>query len=94
MGDPHAAPDQPTLPVGELPVGAPIYSRDNQHLGTVKEARDRCFLVDVRLAFDYWLSRRCVAAVRDGQVVLAVDKREVSQYLVDIDGPDEDDSGD
>ncbi len=69
---------------------APVYSRDGQHLGTVKEVRDRCFMVDVRLAFDYWLSSRCVATVRDGHVVLAVAKRQVSDYLVDADCPDDD----
>ena len=73
-----------------VPVGAPIYSRDDQLLGTVTAVRDRCFLVNVRLAFDYWLSPRCVAAVRDGHVVLAVDKRQVSDYLVDVDCPDDD----
>ena len=74
----------------ELPVGMPIYSRDGQHLGRVKQVREGCFLVDVRLAFDYWLSRRCVAAVAGGHVRLAVDKRAVADYLVDADCPDDD----
>ena len=75
--------------VPHLPVGAPIYSRDGRRLGTVKEVRGRCFQVDVPLAFDYWLSSRCVAAVWDDQVRLAVDKRAVSDYLVDIECPDD-----
>ena len=73
----------------ELPVGMPISSRDGQHLGSVKQVRAQCFLVDVRLAFDYWLSRRCVAAVEGGHVRLAVDKRAVADYLVDADCPDD-----
>ena len=92
----HAAdarPDVLAMPgagaVPDLPLGAPIYSRDRQRLGSVKEVRGRCFLVDVRLAFDYWLSGRCVAEVCDGRVMLAVDKRDVSAYLVDIDCPDD-----
>ena len=70
-----------------LPLGAHIYSRDGQRLSKVKEVRERCFLVDVRFAFDYWLDIRCVAAVRNGDVYLAVDKRHVAHYLVDIDCP-------
>ena len=90
VGEAHTAPDQPTAPTSGVPVGAPVSSRDDQLLGTVKEVRDRCFLVNVRLAFDYWLSSRCVATVGDGHVVLAVDKRQVSDYLVDVDCPDDD----
>ena len=66
-------------------VGAPIYSRDDRYLGKVKEAGRRCFLVDVRFAFDYWLSTRAVATVEDGRVLLGVDKRDVGNYLVDVD---------
>jgi hypothetical protein len=74
-----------------VPLNAPLSSRDGQHLGTVKAVHDRCFLVAVRWAFDYWLSRRCVAAVRDRQVILAVDKDQVADYLIDSDGLDFDD---
>ena len=66
-------------------VGAPIFSRDGHRLGRVKEARDRCLLVDVRFAFDYWISLKAVAGIRAGRVLLGVDRHEVEQYLVDID---------
>src|SRR5688572_24716562 len=66
-------------------IGAPVYTRDGHRLGTVKEATADCFLVDVRLAFDYWLSSRAIAAVAAGRVQLGIDKREVGAYLVDPD---------
>ena len=68
-----------------LSVGAAIYGRDGRYIGRVKEASERCFLVDVRFAFDYWLSTRAVAAVHDGEVLLGIEKREVGEYLVDVD---------
>ena len=88
--DTPADDQRPPAPV-LAPVGAPIYSRAGQHPGTVKEAHDRCFLVAVRWAFDYWLSNHCVAAVRDGQLILAVDKSQVSDYLIDSNGLNFDD---
>jgi hypothetical protein len=87
----HPPADQGMPTTVAVPLNAPLYSRDGQHLGTVKAVRDRCFLVDVRWAFDYWLSRRCVADVCDGQVILAVDKDQVADYLIDSDGLDFDD---
>ena len=90
VGEAHTAHPQLTTAASDLPLGAIISSRDQQRLGTVKEVGDRCFLVNAPLAFDYWLSSRCVATVGDGHVVLAVDKRQVSDYLVDVDCPDDD----
>ena len=68
-----------------LPHGASVVTRDGYKLGRIKESNDRCFLIDVRLAFDYWLSTRAVASVHDGEVDLGIEKREVGRYLVDID---------
>jgi hypothetical protein len=86
---PASADDQgPTVPV--VPVGAAIYSRDGVPIGLVKAVRDDQFLVEVRWAFDYWLSTRCVATVAGAQVLLAVDKEAVSDYLVDGAGSDVD----
>jgi hypothetical protein len=82
----------PRVPEGDtspgVTVGVTIASRDGTHIGTVKAVRGERFLVEVRWAFDYWLSTRCVAEVRAGQVILAVDKGDVSDYLIDGDGVD------
>lgn len=79
-------PDEPQTNTGPiLPVGLPVYTNDGRRIGRVKEAHERCFRVDVRFAFDYWLSMRAVAAVRRGRILLGVDKGQVEEYLVDID---------
>jgi hypothetical protein len=82
---PQTSDDQPTSTDVVLPVGLPVYTSDGHQLGRVKEADERCFLVDVRFAFDYWLSMRAVAAVHRGRVLLGIDKRHVEEYLVDVD---------
>ena len=83
------SPDQPdeqqTSGGPVLPVGLPVYSSDGRRLGRVKEAHERCFRIDVRFAFDYWVSMRAVAAVRRGRILLSVEKGQVEEYLVDID---------
>jgi hypothetical protein len=68
-----------------LPIGLPVYTSDGRRIGRVKEADERCFRVDARFAFDYWLSMRAVAAVRRGRVLLGVEKSRVEEYLVDTD---------
>ena len=88
--DRHArAPRRETPAPDSVPIGAPVYSRDGRRLGVVKQVQERCFLVDARLAFDYWLSTRCVAVVDGGQVRLGVNKRDVGDYLVDMDCPED-----
>lgn len=88
--DSHAAPlDEAGSEPGTAPVhaalGSSIYTKDGRCLGTVKEAGPHCFRVDARFAFDYWLSMRAVAVSGEDRVLLGVEKREVGDYLVDID---------
>ena len=73
-------------PSTAVPVDAAIFSRDGTQIGSVKEVREDRFLVAVPMAFDYWLSTRCIATVQDGQVVLGVDIGAVAEYLVDEEG--------
>lgn len=75
-------------PPSAVPIGAAIYSRDGTEIGTVKDVREERFLVAVPQAFDYWLSTRGVAGVREGQVILSVGIGAVAEYLVDEDGKD------
>ena len=75
-------------PLSAVPIGATIYSRDGTEIGAVKDVREERFLVAVPLAFDYWLSTRCVATIREGQVILGVDIGAVAEYVVDDDGKD------
>lgn len=66
-------------------IGAPVYTTDGRSLGRVKKVGAECFLVDVRFAFDYWLSSRAIAGLDEGRVQLGIDKRQVADYLVDRD---------
>jgi hypothetical protein len=77
----------PSTNTQAVPVGAAVYSHDGRRLGVVKAIRHGCFLVDVRFAFDYWLPLCCVALVTAERVVLAIAKRDLPHYLVDIDCP-------
>lgn len=81
-------PEPQTAPIKAI-LGSPIYTKDGRCLGTVKEAGPHCFRVDARFAFDYWLSMRAVAAIGEDSVRLGVEKREVGDYLVDIDCPED-----
>jgi hypothetical protein len=97
MADPQTEMQAPHDP-GEAAAGAEALERARRSSAAThaawasssKEVRERCFRVNARLAFDYWLSRRCVAAVRDGKVLLATDKRGVADYLVESDCLDDD----
>jgi hypothetical protein len=66
-------------------VGLAIYTADGRRLGRVKRAAERCIQVDARFAFDYWISRRAVAAVENDQVLLGIERARVGTYLVDPD---------
>jgi hypothetical protein len=73
------------------PVGIDVYTADGRRLGRVKRAHDRCIEIDARFAFDYWLSRRAVAAVHDDYVLLGIERARVGAYLVDPDCVEDDD---
>src|SRR5581483_5128714 len=68
-------------------LGLSVYTRDGHRLGRVKTIRHGCFLVDVRFAFDYWLPLRCVAQQTAQRLLLVLAKRDIADYLVDIDCP-------
>jgi hypothetical protein len=70
-------------------LGAWVYTRDGRRLGRVKEATTDCVLIDARFAFDYWLSSRAIAQITAGRVQLGIDKRQVGDYLVDRDCPED-----
>lgn len=64
-------------------VGAPVYTRDEQRIGTVKEVRGRLFKVDAPLRRDFWLNGDCVAtALGDGGVMLSVHREALSAHRV------------
>jgi hypothetical protein len=53
-------------------VGAKVVSADGKELGTVKEIKDGCFKVDVRMAPDYWLGTEIIDNTDEELVQLAI----------------------
>ncbi len=71
----HSEPD----PILRVTIGSPVYTQNDERIGTVKELRGRAFKVGTPfLRRDFWLDADCVAsAVPDAAVYLMVDKRGV-----------------
>ncbi len=74
----NAAPD----PFLRLTVGAPVYTDDDEKLGTVKEIQNRHFKIDTPLFHrDYWLPVACIEAAVPGEiVVLAIPKTALDEF--------------
>lgn len=72
-----------------LKIGAPVMSADGKQLGHVKEARIDRFLVDVRMAPDYWLGTETIDDVSEELVQLVITKEAVGAAKLnqDIRGP-------
>lgn len=64
---------------------SPVFTSDGHKLGKVKEVRNGCFKVDVRMAPDYWLGMACVGSVTSDGVMLSVDKDHLDDAKVDPD---------
>lgn len=63
-----------------LTVGAPVYSRDGDQIGTVKEVRGQFFKVDAPMAPDFWMRTDAVGSSDGGQVMLSVGKDQIEEY--------------
>ena len=69
-------------PILRVTAGTPVYTQDDQKLGTVKEVRPTHFRIATGLLQrDYWLPADLVIeAVPDETVVLAVDRADLDTY--------------
>jgi hypothetical protein len=68
-------------PILRVTVGSPIYTRDEQKIGVVKERRGNAFKVGTPLLQrDFWLGAESLSrATPDGAVFLDVDKAQVQE---------------
>jgi hypothetical protein len=69
-------------PFLRITIGCPIYTRDYQKIGVVKELRGNAFKVGTPLLQrDYWLSADAIqTAAPDGAVMLGIDKAELGAH--------------
>ena len=72
-------------PILRVTVGTPVYARDGEKIGTVKEVRGQAFKVETGLLQkDYWLPGESVAeAVPDAAVTLAVEKNQIDAHKIE-----------
>ena len=76
--------DEPA-PILRVTVGAPIYTRDEQKVGKVKDIRGHAFLVETGLLKrDFWLTGEAIeTAIPEEAVILSVDESELGDYKLD-----------
>jgi hypothetical protein len=69
-------------PFLHITIGSPIYTRDYEKLGTVKELRGNTFKVGTPLLQrDFWLDAAVVrSAASDGAVMLVIDKADLGDH--------------
>ena len=63
--------------VGQSLVGVPVYTRDGERIGRVKEVRSRAFKVDAPRKADYWVGGGHIASAADTRVTLDIVKRQL-----------------
>lgn len=75
-------------PILRVTVGSPIYTSDDQKIGTVKDLRGNAIKVSTpSLQRDFWLTGRIVAeALPDAPVILSVDRAQLDEHRIDEPG--------
>jgi hypothetical protein len=64
------------------PIGTPVYSRDGEQLGTVKEFRGTALKLDVTGQPDYWLPTGCLTEGAAGQVIVEATKDQIGDLTI------------
>jgi len=65
------------------PIGTPVFSRDGEPLGTVKEFRGTAIKLDVTGQPDYWLPTSCLTEGSAGRVIVEATKDRIGDLKVD-----------
>ena len=66
----------------DITVGYPIYTRDGDHLGEVREIRGSYFKVSAPMQPDYWLPFDTIQSSTGGQVRLNFHKDQLGEHKV------------
>lgn len=82
----------PMSQVREPVVDTPVYSRDGQQVGYIKEIHGGYFKLDAPMARDYWLSNTYIAESNLDRVTLSLQKAEMDDHRLSAPGVDVQDS--
>jgi hypothetical protein len=66
----------------DIAIGTPVYTRDNEKLGDVKELRADAFKVSASMQPDYWLPTACLSMEAAGRLVVDATKDRISALKV------------
>jgi hypothetical protein len=66
-----------------ITIGCPVYTRDNEKLGEVKELRGEAFKVSADMQPDYWLPTTCLTSSTPGRLVVDVTKDRIGDFKID-----------
>ncbi len=70
-------------PLSDIKTGLPVYTLDNEQLGTVKEVAEQQIKVDSPLQPDYWLRRADVLSFSMERVTANFNKDQLGEHKVD-----------
>ena len=67
-------------PISDIRPGLPVYTRDGEQLGEIKEVHDTVFKVDAPMQPDYWLPRDSVLSFTIERVTMKFDKDRLADH--------------
>ena len=76
----------PTQHVKEPIIETPVFTREGEQFGYVKEVQGGYFKIDVPLAKDYWLSTAYIAESTLDRVTLSLAKAEIEEHRLSAPG--------
>ena len=64
----------------DIPIGAEVFTRDNDKLGEVGEVRGSHFKVNARLQPDYWLPQTTISSTAGNVITLTFTKDSLNVF--------------
>ena len=76
----------PTARVSEPVIDTPVWTRDGEQFGYVREIHGGYFKIDVPMAKDYWLSNSYIESSTLDKVTLNLNKDEIDEHRLSAPG--------
>jgi hypothetical protein len=67
----------------DVAIGCPVFTRDNEKLGEVKEVRGDAFKVSAQMQPDYWLPTTCLTSSTPDRLVVDIPKDRIGDFKLD-----------